>query len=317
MLHNAVFYATPAETAAGNFPWLNKKAMPVGTVCLAKCLGVDADEENVDELRVLGLVADFTCGEDGTWQGELVCPSSEQTPEPAETARSFDETPWRAESNPAIQPRWALTAAYVSGDDISVTPHHECKWVDTHSATGRYLWLAFSSDLDREDLPDIEAFETIFTGSNSDISREVQYLSLEPIVDPVQTVDGRVHLDFGREVSISKIELTKNFERGTVIIANDLFGDAVVWEKAVDILSDDQGEAKHVVYVFSGDPTGKSAQGRLSDAGSLGFGTIVPKDFCYPVLLKDGHFFRTFPIAFAMAGGLQRASKSKYCGMNG
>jgi hypothetical protein len=317
MLHNAVFYATAAETAAGNFPWLNKKFMPVGTVCVANCLGVGVDDENAEELRVLGLVADFACGEDGTWQGELVCPSSELAPEPAETAVSFDETSWRAESNPANQPRWALTAAYVGGDDISVTPHYECKWVDTHSATGRYLWLVLSSDLDREDWPEIEAFETIFTGSNSDISREVRYLSLEPIIDPVQTVDGRVHLDFGREVSISKIEFTKNFEllRGTVTVTNDLSGDAVVWEKSV--LLDDQAEAKHVVYVFSGDPALKAAQGRMSDASSLGFGTIFPKDFCYPVLLKDGHFFRTLPIAFAMAGGLQRASKSKYCGING
>jgi hypothetical protein len=53
--------------------------MTVGTVCEARCVGAGTNKMGSDEahLRSLGLVAAFVCDVDGTWKGELMCPTTD------------------------------------------------------------------------------------------------------------------------------------------------------------------------------------------------------------------------------------------------
>jgi hypothetical protein len=176
--------------------------------------------------------------------------------------------------------------------------------------------------------PEIAMFKSVFRHSDGQFGRETQLFRLTPNniqtlspssareSDNVSTFQTTVHAgnhwqiyDFGSPVAIAKMQFlkyTKRLQGATVVVCTErsAFDESILWSKSYERFWDEQpGD----VYL------GIAA---VSDSGPA-LANLSPIDFCYPVLLRNGHFYRNLPIAFAMAGGLQRAAQADYCGMRG
>jgi hypothetical protein len=171
--------------AMNNLPWGNKPFMTVGTVCEAKCLGIgQVDEKNKQQLRASGFLADFTCGEDGTWKGELLCPDVQANSAlQLDFARASTSSPsmWRAENHTSLQPRWQLSAVEVPNPTGAAQV--KCDWIDTHAIRGSNVWVFFELRTDNRDLdkfnasmaPTVHVYNAVYTDSDGS---NVQYAEM-------------------------------------------------------------------------------------------------------------------------------------------
>jgi hypothetical protein len=156
----------------------NSPLFPVGSVCTAVCLGT------VDDAETFSLRSDFTCGADGVWKGELLCPDTLAAANAGQSGYGVGETSprstWRADNLSALQPRWQLSAVPLR-TAASAVPKVECEWVDTRAIRGTHVWVHFAppdsnykSDGDELDMnfdiehaPVVKVYSTIYTDMGS------------------------------------------------------------------------------------------------------------------------------------------------------
>jgi hypothetical protein len=116
---------------------LQEKSFPVGTTCFAQCIGMEG--VSFEQLGGVATTAAFTCGEDGHWIGQLLCPSvhvsSPQHWYNNDELNVGNESVWRAEDDPALPLRWQLATSRVEDPTRRVA----CAWVDTRSVMAQYL----------------------------------------------------------------------------------------------------------------------------------------------------------------------------------
>jgi hypothetical protein len=177
----------------------NVPLFPAGSKCTAICIGAETSlDSNIDaggniDADVNLLTSDFTCGTDGIWKGELLCPDSlGSTPSDMNTstfglASTSPRSTWRADKHSILQPRWQLSAIKANGS------YHEssvkCEWVDTRAARGRYVWVNFApvdyvrnntgeldSKFDVADAPSVAVYRTTYTNMDSVVEYEELYV---------------------------------------------------------------------------------------------------------------------------------------------
>jgi hypothetical protein len=120
----------------------NSPLFPAGSVCTAVCLGT------VDNAETYSLRSDFTCGDDGVWKGELLCPDTFAAANPGQAGSDVGETSprstWRATGDnlSTLQRRWLLSAVPLHPAASAVTKV-KCEWVDTQAIRGTHVWVTF------------------------------------------------------------------------------------------------------------------------------------------------------------------------------
>jgi hypothetical protein len=160
----------------------NSPLFPVGSVCTAVCLGDELG--TVDDAEKFFLRSDFTCGADGVWKGELLCPDTSAAANAGQLGYGVGETSprsiWRADNLLTIQPRWKLSAVPLRIVASAVTKV-ECEWVDTQAIHGTHVWVTFAppdsnfkSDGDELDMnfdiehaPVVKVYSTVYTDTKS------------------------------------------------------------------------------------------------------------------------------------------------------
>jgi hypothetical protein len=159
----------------------NERLLPAGSKCTAVCVGDELGDS--DTAEIFARRSDFTCGNDGLWKGELLCPDADPpmaSNDGSVTSKIAETSPrstWRADSHPSLQPRWQLSAVKSVAKANSKSTV-ECEWVDTRAIRGRYLWVYFApqddtfitnlgGDFDIRHAPTVKAYTTTYTNMES------------------------------------------------------------------------------------------------------------------------------------------------------
>jgi hypothetical protein len=154
----------------------NSPLFPVGSVCTAVCLGDELGA--LDDAETFSLWSDFTCGADGVWKGELLCPDTLAAANAGQSGYGVDETSsrsiWRADNFLTLQSRWQLSAVPLRVVGSAATKV-QCEWVDTQVIRGTHVWFTFSpSDVDDVDTnfdighaPVVKVFSARYTDTRS------------------------------------------------------------------------------------------------------------------------------------------------------
>jgi hypothetical protein len=145
----------------------------------------------VDDAKIFSLRSDFTCGDDGVWKGELLCPDTLAAANTGQSDYDVGETSprstWRADNLSTLQPRWQLSAVPLR-TAASAVATVECEWVDTRAVRGTHVWVNFAppgstfnckgDELDMnfniEHAPVVKVFSTAYT----DMGTIVEYKEL-------------------------------------------------------------------------------------------------------------------------------------------
>jgi hypothetical protein len=142
--HSSWDTCDPMNAAILNFSEaraFNSPLFPVGSVCTAVCIGAG------NEAETYSLRSDFTCGADGVWKGELLCPDTFAAANTGQSEYDVGETSprstWRADNLSTLQPRWQLSAVPLR-TAASAVAKVECEWVDTRAIRGTHVWVNFA-----------------------------------------------------------------------------------------------------------------------------------------------------------------------------